>query len=983
MAARPAYARRMLRWVVRLGVAAAILAGLIALATRSGLPQAWAANWAAQAYLGAVVEVDWARTVSPARIRRLALYPDRDAQARNHPVAVAEDIAITYAVNPTDKRWIREVTVGSVWIHADASDPERPNYAFLQKLLEAPEREEPADTRFWPLRVVIGELNAAARFAKAFVSVTGLEADARLDTAETMSGGVSGASTEVTWWVKAPEAGHRLTGVTLNVTGSLAGVRASWDVYAEAPDLFRTALHGTGDFGEDGPYIEARMDESWASGELLREYASPFASPVYSDELRVAEARASTTLSQQPEYSVMAEVRANRIFLPGFEEPLYGDTLAINARASGGEMVFADATATFAQGQRLTVSAQGRARDGAVTVTIDEWAKDEFVAVLPAAFQESVAPLGFDTFSAQGEAYWEDSEYTVNLRAESSGGEAMAPPISWTLDAEGSLEEDAPVEGTFAARLGERSVRASGRYVDENHYQAEAHIEQVAMTPWLRFAVGAETAERVHGTIEGTIEAHVEGKDAPMEIRPELTVKDFIYETVALEHVDVTGVARYDMVADRVTLEEARADTVDGLTYASLRNWAYGLVAREGGGEVELSADLGIVGRIIGLPDLFGSGSLSGSATLSEGDFEYLFTMHSDYLGYGDLLIPYGAELTGEGTLRYDLDAASGTLDGLTARLGEGTELRMTETRFALDPVRAEGDLSLNSDLQIAVEMMWAKQIEGKLAERTKFRVTDEGLFADWDLQVDAPTLVLPEDAGFAENVRVDARGIYRDGLEGTGTVFARRVSAGGGSIWNVEGPARLDGSRMRLYPVRGTVFDGSIEADIDVGVLEAGLPVFLTAEFDNVDLAMLTEEVQPPNTRLTGRARGNLSVDYAVDALRGFTVEAEAPKGLTVNRSLVADLLQSEKLLAGMGERVAERAMDKILGEKPQRPFDRGRLYVYLVGDTIQGQAELKSEKTADYHGLNLTVNLDMDVSALAEGLQLLEESALADVEF
>ncbi len=248
---------------------------------------------------------------------------------------------------------------------------------------------------------------------------------------------------------------------------------------------------------------------------------------------------------------------------------------------------------------------------------------------------------------------------------------------------------------------------------------------------------------------------------------------------------------------------------------------------------------------------------------------------------------------------------------------------------------------------------------------------------------MEASTLVLPENAGFAEEVRFEGEGKYRDGLDGTGSARARRVSAGGGSIWDVEGPARLEGTRMRIHPVRGRVFDGTLEADVDVGVLEPGLPVFMTSEFENIDLAVLTKEVEPPNTRLTGRAHGNLTVDYIVDELRGFAVEAEAPAGLTVNRSLVADLLQSEKLLAGMGERVAERAMDKLLGEQPQRPFDRGRLYVYLTGDTIQGLVDLESAKTDAYHGLNLTVNLDMDVSALAEGLRLLEESALADVEF
>ena len=65
--------------------------------------------------------------------------------------------------------------------------------------------------------------------------------------------------------------------------------------------------------------------------------------------------------------------------------------------------------------------------------------------------------------------------------------------------------------------------------------------------------------------------------------------------------------------------------------------------------------------------------------------------------------------------------------------------------------------------------------------------------------------------------------------------------------------------------------------------------------------------------------------------------------KNLSLNRDLVEELLQSETFLSGAGSKVADRAMTKLLGDAPQRPFDSGTLYVYLTEDTIQGVAELK----------------------------------------
>ena len=183
--------------------------------------------------------------------------------------------------------------------------------------------------------------------------------------------------------------------------------------------------------------------------------------------------------------------------------------------------------------------------------------------------------------------------------------------------------------------------------------------------------------------------------------------------------------------------------------------------------------------------------------------------------------------------------------------------------------------------------------------------------------------------------------------------------------------------ARGALVHVDGAQAAGKVPRDVE------DMPIDLTGSFDRVDLAILTDEVKPPNTSLTGTAAGTVSVRYTTRGLESFALNTVAPDGLSLNRSLVSDLLQSEKFLAGVGQRVAEKAMDELLGSAPQRPFDSGRLNIELDESKIQGTAELRSVKTRAYNGLNLTINLDMDQTALADALALLEQSKLGNVDF
>ena len=93
--------------------------------------------------------------------------------------------------------------------------------------------------------------------------------------------------------------------------------------------------------------------------------------------------------------------------------------------------------------------------------------------------------------------------------------------------------------------------------------------------------------------------------------------------------------------------------------------------------------------------------------------------------------------------------------------------------------------------------------------------------------------------------------------------------------------------------------------------------------------------------------------------------------------------MMQMQDVLSGFAAKKAEKTIAKFLGKADQRPFDTAWLNVYLLDDVILGTTEMRSEKTKEYNGLNLTIQLNIDKPALVASLKLLEESNIADVSF
>ncbi len=954
-------------------ICALLLAVAIASAL-SGLPQQWAVEWAIQRNFGMIAEVEWGRALPDLRITSVYLFPNSAAQKARQPLISAFGIQAKYHLLASGRK-VDKVRAGIVLVDFDPDDPALRELPFLR-----PDPEQKSDPAFIPKNIKIEGL--AIRMHRADETFLLLdEFGVEVDLTNTESVAFTTSVQSDRFVLDSGDVHLRLNEIALKGAGRYEDGDLSWHQVVEEPGLFRVSFEVQGPLTGDDAHLQIKVDEASLKGDGVPAFLNAIDAPLRFSEFTLESATGRISLGETTAAQVTAAAWVYAPGLPGAAEPLYREAISIALSAEQTDTLSAEATVAFAQGQSARATVRGNADEGEASIDISKWSRTQFVDALPVAFREGLSGLDFESFTTDAALKWTKNAYEVNAHAESKGGGAEAAPIAWAVQAKGTRDGTQGIEGTAEARLGDRRVRASARYESEEHYLAEAVIEEVKIAPWVQLLAGKEAAASFGGTMEGTIHAEATGKDAPLEIRPELKFKKFVYDTLELDEITAKGSLRYAQAEGRVTVDEIRAEAPDGMTAAVLSGWDYNTKTKSGGGAFSVGADLGIVARIIGDTALYGAAAMEGKARLDGPKLQSDFTFESDNLNYGELQMPYGTKVTGSGAATYDRESRAGVLTGWHAAIGEGTTLRLGDTKFSTGPLAAEGELASESDLQVFVAMDWLDSAQGAFAGRSKIRFANDALHADWDFRVTAPKMELEGHAGSAEAIEFAGAGTYEGGLRGTGQARAGKITVAGGSVTEVSGPVLFDGELMRIQQAKGDLFRGTARADVDVGVLKENFPIALSGSFENVDLAIFSDEVKPPKTQLTGTARGSISAEYGLEGLTAFTFEAEAPGGASLNRSLVEELLQSDKFLSGASANVAERAMDKLLGTAPQRPFDRGRINVQLADEKITGLAVLESEKTNEYNGLNLRVTLDMDQSALAEALKMLQESSVTTV--
>ena len=972
--------KRRRRRLVRVAAATAVI--IVALLL-TGQPQRVMVERIAESALGATVEVEWGGFLGDLRLDSLRIYGRPKDKESGSPFLVATGVRVDYRMGVKGGLSLSSVAIDELAIHMDGTDPEDENFAFVRPLLEAePGDEDPA---YLPETVSIGSLSIAVDLPDASFSVGNLQVSVEIESSEVMKLTVSGESLPASWRAASPAISHSVSDADFRATFALAEESIEGTFSARVPDLVDTQGRGSILLGEESGEFDLSLESLTLYGVGFSEIAEQLDTvPLRFEELRLVECVLTGNFEAGvwPKVIANLEVAGLSVGDPGNE--LYEGDAGVSLSIEGGETVNGEATFSFAQGQEVRADFAFGANAGHVTAVFEQWSKEEFLNVLPVAFRASVAELGFSSVSGRYEGEWSESGFDLDVDLQSSTAEGTSTvPLLLALDARASTADHLSIEGDLEAKLGDELIQATAYYGAEGRYRVDILFGEVGLGPWASLFAGQRLPEGASATLAGTIQAASAGEGNPIVITSELALTSLSYGEISMDRIDITGQMSVAEDLKSLSVDRLSAEASDYVSRVVLESWSYDMESRRGGGHFEGALDLGLIGAASGLEDLYGDVSFEGTVSVEAEQVAVPVTFVSDYVGYGDLAVPYGSELRGAATLTYALDDSEGVLRNLEMTIGEGTKLTVGDTTFAPSPLQAKGDFVLESDLQLLVDLDWFQLAEGKALEKSTFEISEDGLSVDWHVSFDASRLVLPEDAAFVTGLEFTAAGTYDGELDGAGKVFVREMSVAGGTAHAIEGDVELRGTRLIVPVASARLFGGWIESRLEVGLLEENVPVSLKVEMTGIDLAVMTDEVKPPKARMTGFSDGLLEVEYSLAGLKGLVLKMSSAQNLSLNRDLVEELLQSETFLSGAGAKVADRAMTKLLGDAPQRPFDSGTLYVYLTEDTIQGVVELKSQKTKAYNGLNLTVNLDMDQSALAEALRMLQESALPEMEF
>ena len=966
--------RRLFRWLLRCCVLLLFIAGGAVGAFATGKPQEFAVEWAAEALAGVTVDAHGVQLFERVRVESLMVYPDKNALRGNKPFAAFEMIEISLDLEAV--RRIPRVSIESLYLHPSTQDDSE-NLTFVQELLASDDSE--TDVTWLPERLHIDKLWVTYLDEELSASVRGVQFDAEIDDAADIDARIHGTAAEGLFVEMTTPETNRLSllqspkvdleiGITADAVVAKGFIDQSGDLHARLDAS--VDLSGDSVLLRVSEFIVDGHRNGWEALGLFP--IQEFHGSVETFALEIRDAEWTLDGSAYPTATVSASVRDME--LNDSVGPLFSGAISLaDTQITGGDTLTVQGQLSVNDELVSLLEAFQSSDEQRVSATFENWSKTAMVAATPADFRGWFEDLAFDTLAGTIRYALRGEEFALmsDVNSTSSRGDS---PVGLQVSLNGTRGKVSGTTGELVLSLGEGSARGKGVLTADGDYEGTLAIESMPLRPFALLAMGARLPEHISGQIDGEVSLLQAAKSVEAVVRPQVKLTELVFNEKSQPDVGLSGEILVDTETRIAKSEALTLGTPNDELGIVMNEAVYAIDSREFSGRMELFVDLGWFDSISEAGGLFGTSNTLGTVTGSEGVWRIAFMGTSDDVGYGDLLLPYGSEMTAEGLLRVTEESLLTEFVDTTIRIGEGS--RMTIPMATYIDEAFSGTATLESDLQILVDMAYVEAVEGAVSGETSWTLKQDA-HVDWTTNGVIESLTLPEGAGEASGVQLAMSGNYTDAFSGDGTFSAIAISASGATIHETSGSLGFEENVLVLSDGKSRLFEGALKSRVGIGILEEGIPIRYDGSFERINLTRLTEEVQPPKTKLTGFGRGTLEADYSLGSgLEGFELHAESAGFFSLNRSLVEEMMQMQSALKGLGESQLKKTLGKYLGEAPQRPFDSAAMDLFLSEGAIEGVAELKSEKTAKYNGLNLTVQLSIDKPALAESLRMLQNS-------
>jgi hypothetical protein len=942
------------------------VAVLTAALLATGRPQAWLVEWAAQRDLGTRVEVEGVSLIRAFHADAVRIY-DVDAE---EPTFTLHGVDVERRLFADNGRFIPELRIARVQAHVIAKAPDDSNIAFLRARLDRP-RDEPASLTYVPQRIVLADITLDAELSEMGVRLENLSLDAAIDDNGGFDLAVAGDGISGTRWFGMRQTAQPIAQGTLDLGmrgGADGGLRVTLD--AVIPELLTITARVANERHDHATHWDIAIDSAEANNLALaglEEFLLPF--PLQFATFEVTDTRVrlvqGDTLSV-PEATI--DVAAEALYIGPPERLWYGGDISVKGAVVWTDARSADVVVHFSHGQAATISAAGSVQSGTADIVIASWGQEELLDVIPPHYraQAEALPDVTDLSGTLG-ATWDGAQYTVQLECTSAAGAdggALALQVQGAGTREGAGDLFA---GTVQLAIGRGTLGGSVTLTSATALEADLALEQADLNRWLHVLLGHAAPTLPDATVRGSLALAAADISQGIHVTPTLELTNLTLAERPLTDAAPLAVAgaihwrRDESVLTAPQLTISVPDRVE----ITLASWRHDFNSRTGKAETTARIEL----DWLNVGQLWGDLELAGPISYTRDSAQGPVTFSSGNLGWGDWAVPYGKTLDGSGQALVNYQTRRMTLPEAQAALDENNVLRVTQGTVLLSPFAVELPLRVETNLEPVVAMGLLDAASGSGTFEGHLKQADDVFSLEGAARVTADAVTLPSKYAILRGLELTTDLRYDGDVHGTGTASAASVTAANATLHDVSSPLRWQEKSLLLTEITGRLYEGQAAGNLTLGMLEEGRPIDAELRFSGLDLAAFSEALAPEDVRMTGAAHGDATVSMQEGQLASLRLQAESARGFTISRAMVQKILQ----LPRFAESVGQRAMDRILGTSPQRPFDRAAVTLALAGtNTLQGQAILESERTADYRGLDLTVDLNLPLAGLAELLAL-----------
>ncbi|MFP6615341.1 MAG: hypothetical protein VCB26_02940 [Candidatus Hydrogenedentota bacterium] len=952
---------------------------------KSGGPQRFAVERIVHDVLGAHAKATVVG-ISPALlIERLSIFHDAESLESGAAFAELEGVRVEYSLFSGDERRVSLVHIDTLRMYPDGTNPDETNFQFLLDFF-AEERPDEPDT--WiPERIEIDSIELAGGWEDGDGSIEGLQLEVDYRDAEDIDALLKGRALTGTFDGRLLEADFdvlKLDDGKCEILARIRGDEIEIELSHDFPDEYRVDVKVVITGGEGSRVIEARdarigvYSDIWRP--LLEEFMGDIEVAFDAADLQMPELHWDSETGGLPTGDVRGYVRG--LSVHDRSSLLYEGDVDWAGSMRGGEEPDSEIRVGLSQGLDFNAHFASKETEKSLTVEFAWWEKSAMLRAIPTDLHSGLEDLPFDQLHGKGDLKWGDSSFVFEGGMQSVSKEDV-DAIDVTVVLKGEFDNIAETVGEIKAHVGEGDIWAVGSRDSDDVYAAQVAFENVQLRLFFLLATGNQLPEMFAGYIDGIIDAEHPADSRDIRFTPRLAFSEIRYGDVEIGTINFDGELALDTESRRGAIRNILIEAEDETLRFEMAEAELDLDSGDLHGDFVYSGDIRLATRLMELEGFYGTATGTGSLDIVDGRYAIPFTFESGDIEYNDDILPYETVLAADGTFYRDKETSEWTAEKIVAHVGDGTFFGVE--RAVLNEAGTRAETWFRSDLKLGIEMGYFENIEAQVDGHADWNWPTEGeMTAEWDTSASVESLVLKEGAGTVSNLTVSARGDYEGEVHGEGVIEIENVTAAGAKIDSLRGLIGFAEDVMIVSEARADVSNGELVSRLEMRIFEEGMPLAYLGRLENIDLLLLSEEVQPPKTKLTGIANGTVSAEYSLTAgLTDFDLDVACDTSFSINRSLVEEMMQMQDVLSGFAAKKAEKTIAKFLGKADQRPFDTAWLNVYLLDDVILGTTEMRSEKTKEYNGLNLTIQLNIDKPALVASLKLLEESNIANVSF